>query len=62
MTKKQLKVFITMLDSSTRLLMGQNMTSITTDEGDALIDYLFDIFEEDLIEMLNLTDKTKKFC
>lgn len=58
--KKQLKVFINLLDSSTRLLFAQNMTNTITEDGDALIEYLFDIFEDDLIQMLNLTDKTKK--
>ena len=58
--KKQLKVFISLLDSSTRLLFAQKMTNAQTDDGDSLIDYLFEIFEEDLIQMLELTEKTKK--
>ena len=58
--KKQLKVFINLLDSSTRLLFAQNMTNAQTEDGDSLIEYLFEIFEEDLIQMLDLTEKTKK--
>lgn len=58
--KKQLKVFIGLLDSSTRFLFAQNMTNITTEDGDSLIQYLFEVFEEDLIQMLDLTEKTKK--
>ena len=58
--KKQLKIFISLLDSSSRLLFAQNLTNTTTEDGDSLIDYLFDIFEEDLIQMLDLTEKTKK--
>ena len=58
--KKQLKVFINLLDSSSRLLFAQNITSATTEDGDSLLDYLFDIFEADLLEMLDMTEKTKK--
>ena len=58
--KKQLKVFINLLDSSTRLLFAQNMTNAQPEDGDSLIEYLFEIFEEDLIQMLDLTEKTKK--
>ena len=58
--KQQLKVFINLLDSSERLLFAQNITSAQTEDGDSLLDYLFDIFEEDLLEMLEMTEKTKK--
>lgn len=58
--KKQLKVFINLLDSSTRFLFAQNMTNAQTEDGDSLIEYLFEIFEKDLIQMLDLTEKTKK--
>ena len=57
--KKQLKVFINLLDSSARLLFAQNITNAQTEDGDSLLDYLFDIFEEDLLEMLEMTEKTK---
>lgn len=58
--KKQLKVFNELLDSSTRLLFAQNMTNTATEDGESLINYLFEIFEEDLIQMLELTEETKK--
>ena len=52
--------FVTMLDSSTKLLFAQNLQNTTTDGGDSLFDWLFDIFEEDLIALLDLSEKTKK--
>ncbi len=58
--KKQLSAFIKLLDSSTKLLFAQNMVSNTTDSGTSLIDVLFDIFESDLISMLDLSDATRK--
>ena len=58
--KKQLKEFINLLDSSTRLLFAQNISSAKTIDGDNLLDYLYEIFEEDLIQMLDLTEKTSQ--
>lgn len=58
--KKQLTLFVQSLDSSGKLLFAQNITTITTDEGSSLIELLFDIFESDLIEMLDLSDNTRK--
>ena len=58
--KKQMAKFVTMLDSSTKLLFAQNLQNTTTDGGDSLFDWLFDIFEEDLIALLDLSEKTKK--
>ena len=57
--KKQLTVMVRSLDSSTRLLFAQNIAATTTDEGNSMIELLFDIFESDLIEMLDLSDKTR---
>lgn len=58
--KKQLSIFAKLLDSSTKLLFAQNMTNTTTDSGLSLIDLLFDVFEKDLISMLDLSDTTRK--
>ncbi len=60
LAKKQLSAFIKLLDSSTRLLFAQNLATVTTDEGNSMIALLFDVFEKDLIEMLNLSDQTRK--
>lgn len=58
--KKQLAVMVRCLDSSTRLLFAQNIAATTTDDGNPLIDLLFDVFESDLISMLDLSDQTRK--
>jgi hypothetical protein len=57
--KNQLKEFVKILDSSTRLLFAQNMSVAKTRDGNSLIELLFDVFEEDLIEILDLSDKTR---
>lgn len=58
--KKQLATLVKTLDSSTRLLFAQNIASTNTNDGNSLIELLFDVFESDLIEMLDLSDKTRK--
>jgi hypothetical protein len=58
--KKQLTVLVRALDSSTRLLFAQNLAATTTDEGNSLIELLFEVFESDLIAMLDLSDQTRK--
>lgn len=58
--KKQLTAFCKILDSSTRLLFAQKIASTTTDDENNLIDLLFDVFESDLLETLDLTDTTRK--
>lgn len=58
--KKQLSAFAKLLDSSTRLLFAQNLAATATDDGNSLIELLFDVFEQDLINMLDLSDMTRK--
>ena len=58
--KKQLSVFVNLLDPSTKLLFAQNITSVVTDDGNSLMEFLFEIFESDLLEMLELSEKTKQ--
>ena len=58
--KKQLTVLVRTLDSSTRLLFAQNIAATSTDDGNSMIELLFDVFESDLIAMLDLSDKTRK--
>lgn len=57
--KKQLSVLIKALDASTRLLFAQNMAATSTDDGNSLIELLFDVFESDLLAMLDLSDETR---
>lgn len=58
--KRQLGAFIKQLDASTRLLFAQKISSTTTDDGNPLITFLFDVFEQDLISMLDLSDETRR--
>lgn len=58
--KKQLSVLVKVLDSSTRLLFAQNIAATSTEDGNSLIELLFDVFESDLISMLDLSDETRK--
>jgi hypothetical protein len=57
--KKQMTVLVRMLDSSTRLLFAQNIAATYTDDGNSMIELLFDVFESDLIQMLDLSDQTR---
>ena len=58
--KRQLSKLVQLLDASTRLLFAQNLTAAMTDDGNSLIEMLFDVFEKDLIDMLELSDATRK--
>lgn len=58
--KQQLSKLVRLLDASTRLLFAQNLTAAMTDDGNSLIEMLFDVFEKDLIDMLELSDATRK--
>lgn len=58
--KKQLAEMVRTMDSSTKLLFAQNIAATTTDDGNGLIELLFDVFESDLIAMLDLSDKTRQ--
>ena len=58
--KKQLAILIKTLDSSTRLLFAQNIATTSTSDGNSLIELLFDVFESELIKILDLSDETRK--
>lgn len=58
--KQQLSKLVQLLDASTRLLFAQNLTTATTEDGNSLIELLFDVFEKDLLDMLELSDQTRK--
>ena len=58
--KQQLSKLVQLLDASTRLLFAQNLTAAMTDDGNSLIEMLFDVFEKDLVDMLDLSDATRK--
>ena len=58
--KKQISVMVSCMDSSTKLLFAQNIAATNTDDGNSMIELLFDVFEKDLIQMLDLSDNTRK--
>lgn len=58
--KKQLSKLVTLLDSSARLLFAQKLSAAVSSDGNSLIEMLFDVFERDLIDMLDLSDTTRK--
>lgn len=58
--KQQLSILISVLDASTKLLFAQKIAAGKTAGGDDLIEVLFDVFEQDLLEMLDLSDATRK--
>ena len=58
--KRQLAQLVRHMDASTRLLFAQNLAAATTDDGNNLIELLFDVFEKDLVNMLDLSEQTRK--
>lgn len=58
--KQQLSKLVQLMDASTRLLFAQNLSNAMTDDGNSLIEMLFDVFEKDLVDMLDLSDVTRK--
>ena len=58
--KQQLSALVRILDASTRLLFAQNLAATSTDDGNSMIELLFEVFEKDLIEMLDLSDATRQ--
>ncbi len=58
--KKQLSKLVTLLDSSARLLFAQKLSAAVSYDGNNLIEILFDVFEKDLLDMLDLSDQTRK--
>lgn len=58
--KKQLTVLVNKLDSSTRLLFGQKITSAVSKEGTNLMGCFFDVFGEDVLASLDLSDSIRE--
>lgn len=57
--KSRLSTFVASLDPSTKLLFAQKVAATITSDGNNLIEFLFDIFEQDLVEMLDLSDEIR---
>lgn len=58
--KKQLGALVELLDPSTRLLFAQKIAATTTDDGNSLIELVYDALGDDIIAMLDLSDSTRK--
>ena len=58
--KRQLAQLVRHMDASTRLLFAQNLAAATTDDGNNLIELLFDVFEKDLVQMLDLSEQARR--
>lgn len=58
--KQQLSKLVQLLDASTRLLFAQNLSNAQTEDGNSLIEMLFDVFEKDLVDMLEMSEQTRK--
>ena len=41
-------------------MFAQNLAATSTDDGNSMIELLFEVFEKDLIEMLDLSDATRQ--
>jgi len=59
--KKVIAAFMKVLDSSSKLRFAQNIADSTTVNGVSLFEILIDIFDDEILEMLNLTDTLKNF-
>lgn len=59
-TKKQLGALVELLDPSTRLLFAQKVAATMTDDGNSLIELVYDALGDDIIAMLDLSDSTRK--
>lgn len=58
--KKQLGALVELLDPSTRLLFAQKVAATMTDDGNSLIELVYDALGDDIIAMLDLSDSTRK--
>ena len=50
--KRKLAIYIGLLDSSSTLLFAQSLADAETDSGAGLYDYFFDIFDDELLDLL----------
>ena len=58
--KGQIAELAKRLDPATRLLFAQKMASAITNEGNSLMDFLFDTLDDEVVAMLDLSEETKR--
>lgn len=56
-----IKAFLAVLDSSTKIRFVQNVVDEKTDSGASLFEYLYEVFDEDVLGSIELSEETKKF-
>ena len=53
---KKLATYINLLDSSSKLLFAQNLVNATTKKGVEIFEYIYNIFDEDLMDLLEFSN------
>ena len=56
-----IQTFLNLLDPSSKIRFVQNVVDEKTDGGSSLFEYLFDIFDEDVLKSVEKSDSVKKF-
>lgn len=52
----KLSIYINLLDSSSKLLFAQNLVDLTTKKGTEIYDYIFDVFDDKLLDLLEFSN------
>jgi len=53
---KKLYIYLNLLDSSSKLLLSQNLVSATTKNGKEIFDYIYDIFDQEILDLLEFSN------
>ena len=49
---KKLCLYMSAIDPSSRLMFAQSITNVISDEGNSVYDYIYEIFDDELVELL----------
>lgn len=53
---KKLYTYLNLLDNSSKLLFSQNLTNATTKKGVEIFDYIYDIFDQNILDLLEFSN------
>lgn len=53
---KKLYIYLNLLDSSSKLLFSQNLTNATTKKGVEIFDYIYEIFDQNILDLLEFSN------
>ena len=53
---KKLYIYLNLLDNSSKLLFSQNLTNATTKKGVEIFDYIYDIFDQNILDLLEFSN------